>query len=309
MASYNLAPHEHILEMTQLMTQYTALNPPVLETYSTSYSLIERRQFTDMIHLANHMLLLAQMQTGSDLAGQVQGNLENWILRGNPMPSQFIYETAGLFALIDYRFRVVQWTTREEAFDQLIAGTCNTTLSDAETASDIIFDGLRIQADYISFTPWALNSYEDQYHDYNPRPQQLPRRSSVYKKEPKPDLDCIGCPSCTFSTKVKKDMFKHESQHWDDPFPCICAQLDDETTEAIAKEIDARPCYCGKLAIDENARMLRNWADERTGYLVHRFGMAEYMPTFANVSAIQMQRDVTVPTMAQYLNINGQGWN
>lgn len=55
--------------------------------------------------------------------------------------------------------------------------------------------------------------------------------------------------------------------------------------------------------------MLRNWADERTGRLIHKFGMSETMPTFANVTAIQMQRDVIVPKMEQYLNINSGGWN
>ena len=97
------------------MTQCTSLNPPVLETYTTAYSLIERRQFSNMTELTNHILFLAQMQTQVDLAGQVQGVLESWVLRGEPMPNQFIYETAGLFGAIGYRFRVVQWTTREQA--------------------------------------------------------------------------------------------------------------------------------------------------------------------------------------------------
>ncbi|KAH0062585.1 hypothetical protein KCU72_g7, partial [Aureobasidium melanogenum] len=60
----------------------------------------------------------------------------------------------------------------------------------------------------------------------------------------------------------------------------------------MAAEIDTKVCHCGRLAANENARMLRNWADERTGYLVHKFGMSETMPTFANVTAIQMQRDL-----------------
>ncbi|KAH0384102.1 hypothetical protein KCU92_g4813, partial [Aureobasidium melanogenum] len=306
MTDYNCATHEHILEMTQFMTRCTALNPPVLETYSTSCSMIERRQFTDMIQLANHILFLAQMQTQPDLAGQVQSILERWVLRGDPMPNQFIYETAELFASVGYRFRVVQWTTREQAFDQLVSAAQNTPSSDAETASDIILDGSRIQQDYTSFTPWAMNSYEGQYHASNVPPQQPPRRSSVYKKDPKIDLDCIGCPTCNFCTKVKKDMFKHEAQHWDDPHPCICTQLDPKT---MAAEIDTRQCHCGRLTINENARMLRNWADERTGHLVHKFGTSETMPTFANITAIQMQRDVTVPKMEQYLNINSQSWN
>lgn len=285
------------------MTRYTALNPPVLETYSTSYSLIERRQFTDMIQLANHILFLAQMQTLPDLAGQVQKVLENWVLRGDPMPNQFIYKTAELFANIGYRFSVVQWTTREQAFDQLIYAANNRA---AETASDIIFEGSRIEQDYTSFTPWAMNSYKGQYHASNLPPQQSPRRPSIYKKELKIDLDCIGCPTCNFCTKVKKDMLKHEAQHWDDDCPCVYAYLDEKV---MAKEIDTKVCHCDRLAIDENARMLRNWADERTGRLIHKFGMSETMPTFANVTAIQMQRDVIVPKMEQYLNINSVGWN
>ncbi|KAH0151545.1 hypothetical protein KCU67_g10214, partial [Aureobasidium melanogenum] len=306
MTDYNCATQEHILEMTRLMTRCTALNPPVLETYSTTCSLVERRQFTDMIQLANHILFLAQMQTQPDLAGRVQSILENWVLRGDPMPNQFVYQTAELFASVGYRFRVVQWTTREQAFDQLVSTAQNTPLSDTEVASDLILDGFRIQKDYTLFTPWAMNSYEGQYHASNVPPQQSPRRSSVYKKDPKIDLDCIGCPTCNFCTKVKKDMFKHEAQHWDDPHPCICAQLDQKV---MAAEIDTRKCHCGRLAINENARMLRSWADERTGHLVHKFGMSETMPTFANITAIQMQRDVTVPKMEQYLNINSQSWN
>ncbi|KAG9700548.1 hypothetical protein KCU95_g721, partial [Aureobasidium melanogenum] len=305
MSNYNFATNELILEMTQFMTQCTALNPPVLETYSTFYSLIERRQFTDMIQLANHILFLAQMQTLPDLAGQVQKVLESWVLRGDPMPNQFIHKTAELFAAIGYRFRVVQWTTREQAFDRLISAA-NTTPSDEETASDIIFDGSRIQQDYTSFTPWAMNSYKGQYHASNPPPQQSPRRVSIYKREPKIDLDCIGCPTCNFCTKVKKDMLKHEALHWDDAYSCVCAYLDEEV---MAKEIDTKVCHCGRLAINENARLLRNWADERTGHLVHKFGMSETMPTFANVTAIQMQRDVIVPKIEQYLNFNSEAWN
>lgn len=226
------------------MIQCTALNPPVLETYSTSYSLIERRQFTDMIQLANHILFLAQMQTLPDLAGQVQRILENWVCRGNPMPNQLIHATTDLFASIGYRFRVVQWTTREQAFDHLVFTANNTT---AETASDIIFDGSRIQQDYTSFTPWATNSFEGQYHASNLPPQLSPRRVSIYKKELKIDLDCIGCPTCNFCTKVKKDMLKHEAQHWDDAYPCVCAYLDEKF---MAKEIDTKVCHCGRLAID-----------------------------------------------------------
>ncbi|KAH0339596.1 hypothetical protein KCU81_g7171, partial [Aureobasidium melanogenum] len=306
MTNYDYATHELILEMTQLMTQCTALNPPVLETYSTSCSLIERRQFTDMIQLANHILFLAQMHTLPDLAGQIQRVLENWVCRGDPMPNQFIYKTAELFANIGYRFRVVQWTTREQAFDQLVSAAHNATLVDAEIASDIVFEGSRIEQDYTSFTPWAINSFEGQYHASNLPPQQSPRRVSIYKKDVKIDLDCIGCPTCSFCTKVKKDMLKHEAQHWDDDYPCVCAYLDEKV---MAKEIDTKVCHCGRLAIDENARMLRDWADERTGHLVYKFGMSETMPTFANVTAIQMQRDVTFPKMEQYLNVNSEAWN
>ncbi|KAG9799336.1 hypothetical protein KCU96_g7, partial [Aureobasidium melanogenum] len=241
--------------MTQFMTQCTALNPPVLETYSTSYSLIERRQFTDMIQLANHILFLGQMQTQPDLAGQVQSIIENWVLRGDPMPNQFIYETAELFASVGYRFRV----------------RCRNCLRC-----------------YLR----RLSHSTRLYLIHTLGNEQL-RRPSIYKKEPKTDLDCIGCPTCNFCTKVKKDMLKHEAQHWDDPHPCICAQLD---PKVMAKEIDTKVCHCGRLAIDEND-------------VFHKFGMSETMPTFANVTAIQMQRDVIVPKMEQYLNINSGGWS
>jgi hypothetical protein len=55
--------------------------------------------------------------------------------------------------------------------------------------------------------------------------------------------------------------------------------------------------------------MLRDWEDEQTRHQIQRFGMSETMPTFINTTAIQMQRDVTLPNMEQYLNINSQGWS
>jgi hypothetical protein len=76
MGDHNLVSREHILEMSRFMTQCTSLNPPVLETSTSVYSLIERRQFTDMIELANHILFLAQMQTRVELAGQILAVLE-----------------------------------------------------------------------------------------------------------------------------------------------------------------------------------------------------------------------------------------
>jgi hypothetical protein len=305
MNGHSLAHHEHILEMFRCMTQCTALNPPVLETYTPAYSLIERRQFTDMIELANHILFLAQMQTQVDLAGQVQSVLESWVLRGDPMPNQFIYETASLFASVGYRFRVVQWTTRDQAFDQLVGATNDSTLENVANPSDIVLSGSCIQQHYTSFTPWAMNSYEGQYHDANLPQQHQTRRTSVYKADPKADLNCVGCPSCNFCTKVRKDMLKHEAQHWESP-PCICSRLNQR---AMAATLDTKLCQCGRLTIDENARMLRNWEDEQTGHLVQRFGTSETMPTFINTTAIQMQRDMTDPNMEQYLNINFQSWH
>jgi hypothetical protein len=158
MNNYDCGPHEHILEMFQIMKQCTSLNPPVLETYTTAYSLIERRQFTDMIELANHILFLAQMQTQVDLAGQVQAGLESWVLRGDPMPNQLIYETAELFASVGHRFRVVQWTSREQAFDELVSATNNRSLEEETNPIDVVLSGFRIHQDYTSFTPWAMNT-------------------------------------------------------------------------------------------------------------------------------------------------------
>ncbi|KAI4732789.1 hypothetical protein E4T50_16647 [Aureobasidium sp. EXF-12298] len=293
MAEDSLAHHEHILEMFQFMTQCTALNPPVLETYTSSYSLIERRQFADMIELANHILFLARIQTHADLAGQVQSVLESWVLRGEPMPNQLIYETAELFASIGYRFRV------------LVSTANNATLEDVANPSDVILSGSRIQQDYTLFTPWAMDSYEGQYHDSNVPQQQQSRRTSVYRIDPKVDLNCVGCPSCNFCTKVRKDILKHEAQHWES-IPCICSRLNQR---AMAVTLDTKLCQCGRLTIDENARILRNWEDEQTGHLIQRFGTSETMPTFTNTTAIQMQHDMTDPNMGQYLNINSQGWH
>jgi hypothetical protein len=148
MDSHDCAPHEHILEMFQIMRQFTSLNPHVLETYTTAYSLIECRQFTDMIELANHIIFLAQIQTQVDLAGQVQSVVESWVLRGDPMPNQFIYETTELFNSIGYRFRVVQWTTREQAFDQLVSASNRRSLEDVAKPVDVFLSGFRIQQGY-----------------------------------------------------------------------------------------------------------------------------------------------------------------
>lgn len=298
MGSNDFPLHEHILEMSELMSQCTALNPPVLETYTSAYSLIERRQFTNMIELASHVLLLAQMQTSDELAGQAQKVLESWILRGEPMPNQFIYETAELFASVGYRFRVVQWTTREQAFDQLVSAAGRKTLEDETDPLDPFLSGSRIQQGYTSFTPWAMNSYEGQYHhDSHVPSRQQCYLSSVYKTDPKPDLDCVVCPSCNFCTKVRIDMLKHEAQHWE-PQPCSCAR---SNQKAMAAQLDIKRCQCGRFTTDENARMLRNWADEETGQLLQRFGNLETMPTFTSTTAIQMQRDMTDRNMEQYL--------
>ncbi|CAD0091198.1 unnamed protein product [Aureobasidium vineae] len=293
------ATHEHILEMSQFMTQCTALNPPVLEAYTSSYSLIERRQFTDMMQLANHMLFLAQMQTGSILAGQVQRSIESWVVRGDPMPNQFIYETAELFASVDYRFHVMQWDTREQASDAMVSASNR----DTEDPMDTILDSFRIQEAYPSFTPWAMNNHPGTYHDTNEPPLLSPHRVSVYKTDIKAHLNCIDCPSCSFSTKVKRDMLAHEALHWD-PQPCECAQ---SNQKALAAGIDTIFCSCDKLTTDETARMLRNWEDETTGHLIRKFGRSEVMRKFSNTTAIQMQSDVTVPDIHQSLAINSQG--
>lgn len=304
MNSNDCAPHEHILEMSQFMTQCTSLNPPVLETYTTAYSLIERRQFSNMTELTNHILFLAQMQTQVDLAGQVQKILESWILGGDPMPNQFVYENTKLFASVGYRFRVMQWNTREQAFDQLVSAANNQALEDAANPGDVVLSGSRIHHNYTSFSPWTMNSYEGQYHDSDEPQQRQPGRLSVYKTDLKVDLNCVGCPSCGFCTKVRKDMFKHESQHWEST-PCLCAH---SNQRIIATQLDTKRCHCGRLAVDQGARMLRNWQDEQTGQLIQRFGKSEAMPTFTNTTAIQMQHFMTDLNMEQYLKINSQRW-
>jgi hypothetical protein len=148
MDNYDCAPHENILEMFLFMTKYTSLNPPVLGTYTTAYSLIERRQFTDMIELANHILFLAQMQTQVDLPVKFKQSLGTVSCEAIPY---------------GYRFRVVQWTTREQAFDQLASDTNNPAFRNAANPSDIILSGSRIQQGYTSCTPWAMNSYEGNF--------------------------------------------------------------------------------------------------------------------------------------------------
>jgi hypothetical protein len=239
MNNYDCGPHEHILEMFQIMRQCSSLNPPVLEAYTTAYSLIERRQFTDIIELANHILFLAQMQTQVNLAGKVHAVLENWVLRGDPMPNQLTYETAELFASVGYRSRVVQWTTRVQAFDQLVSATNNKFPEDVANLVDVVLSGSRIQQGYNSFTPWAMNSYEGNFHDSNMPQQQQSRFSFVYGADTKVDLNCLGCSSCNFCTKVKKDMLKHEAQHWD-PRSCICGRL------VMTAALDPKICQCGK---------------------------------------------------------------
>jgi hypothetical protein len=220
------------------------------------------------------------------------------------MPKQFIYETADLFASIGCRFRVMQWTTREQAFDQLLSTSNIPDMKSPANPWDVVLSGSHIQQDYTSFTPWAMHSHEGQYHDSNVPQQQLPRHS-VYRADAKFEFNCIGCPSCDFCTKVKKDMLKHKSQHWD-PVPCICAR---QNQRIVAVQLDTGTRQCGRLTIDESARMLRDWEDEQTGQLIHKSGMTEAMPVFTNTTVIQMQRDVTCPNVEQYLNINSQTWH
>jgi hypothetical protein len=196
MDSHDCAPHEHILEMFQIMRQFTSLNPHVLETYTTAYSLIECRQFTDMIELANHIIFLAQMQTQVDLAGQVQSVVESWVLWGDPMPNQFIYETT-------------------ELFNSIVSASNRRSLEDVAKPVDVFLSGFRIQQGYTSFTPWAMNSYRGSFHDSN-MPQQQQQQGhfpSVYRADTKVDFNCLGRPSCNFCTKVRRDMLKHEAQH------------------------------------------------------------------------------------------------
>jgi hypothetical protein len=292
MNGHDLSAHEHILDMFQFMTQSTSLNPPVLETYTSVYSLIERRQSTDMIDLAKHILFLAQMQTQADLAGQVQAVREKWVLQGNPMPEQFIYEITELFASIGYRFRVVQWTAREQAFNQLVSASNTSGLEAPLNPWDIVLSGFRIEQNYTSFTPWPMNSHGGQYHDFN-MPQQQPLCHSLYRTDLKIEFNCIGCPSCDFCTKDKKDILKHESHHCD-PVPCTCAR---QNHRFMAMQLDTMTCHCGRLATDGNARMLRSWEDEETGQSIRRFGNSEVMPVFADTTAIQMWRDVTHSNM------------
>jgi len=54
--------------------------------------------------------------------------------------------------------------------------------------------------------------------------------------------------------------------------------------------------------------MIRNWKDAETGHLVRKFGKVDEMKTFANTTAIQMQRDVTVPDMGRHLDLNTKKW-
>jgi hypothetical protein len=84
------------------------------------------------------------MHTLPNLAGQVQAVLETWVLRGDPMPNQFIYGTADLFASIGYRFRVVQWTTREQAFDQLVSDSNIPGSGSLESPWYVVSSGSRI---------------------------------------------------------------------------------------------------------------------------------------------------------------------
>ncbi|THZ82421.1 hypothetical protein D6C84_05807 [Aureobasidium pullulans] len=303
--SVNTSPtHENVLEMFEFLTASTSLNPPCLETYNaSSYELLERRQFTDMIQLVNHLLFVARMQHNDQFAAAVAGILESWVLRGDPMPNSFINESADLFATIGYRFRVMQWSVSQQAVQDMIAATRNLTLDDVDHPLELTMDGARIREDYHSFTPWAMTAYPGIFHDSSVPEQYVPTLNP-YKTKIKPDHICIGFP-CNFCTKVQKDFLAHESKHWE-PQPCICAQLDQEI---IGKELDKKICpQCGRLCIDENRRMIGNWKDAETGHLVRKFGKVDEMKTFANTTAIQMQRDVTVPDMGRHLDLNTKKW-
>jgi hypothetical protein len=101
-----------------------------------------------MIELANHILFLAQMQTQVDLPVKFKQSLGTVSCEAIPY---------------GYRFRVVQWTTREQAFDQLASDTNNPAFGNAANPSDIVLSGSRIQQGYTSCTPWAMNSYEGNF--------------------------------------------------------------------------------------------------------------------------------------------------
>jgi hypothetical protein len=272
-----LAAHNHILEMFKYMTDMTALNPPVLETYeASSCSLIERRQFDDMMQLANHILFLAQMQTQADMSIEVQRSIENWVLCGNPLPNIFIHETANLFASVGYRFRVMQWES-----SQYVCNEFPTINEQADPMEDVL-DGTRIYQDYRCFAPWST-ALHNNFHAMDTPPQHPPPQKSVYKQPLKPDFDCVGFASCNFCTKDKNYFYQHEASHWDGE-------------------------YTSQSALAENARMLADWRDQETGSLINKYGKDIVRPTFANTTAIQMQRDLKLPDMIAQLSLNSCDW-
>ncbi|KAI5199442.1 hypothetical protein E4T39_06253 [Aureobasidium subglaciale] len=313
-STYAPASHAHILEMFISMQEATSSTPPVLETYeASSYTLLERRQFTDMVQLANHLLFIAQLQTDYNLASQVQNVIDNWTVRGEPSPEQFIYETADLFASVGYRFRVVQWQTKEQAFDVLATANTDVDMENADNALDAVFDGIRIADVYRSFIPWTINSYAGEFHTTN-NPEVYVPKASVYRNPVKPDYNCVGIPNCSFCTKVLKDLLRHDAGHWD-PRPCVCANTTPERRKDLEKEqIDTMVCnFCGSLATDEDARMRRSWEHPESGHCIHnayKSGKSEMeMATFANNTAIQMQRDITMPDMTEQLTIGSKTWD
>ncbi|KAI5271628.1 hypothetical protein E4T47_05089 [Aureobasidium subglaciale] len=300
-STYAPASHTNIQEMSMSMQEITSSNSPVLETYEAfSYTLIERRQFTDML------------QNYHGLAGQVQNVIDNWTIRGDPSPDQFIYETADVFASFGYRFRVVQWQTREQASNVLAAAGIDVAMEDVDNVFDAIFDGTRITdgCTYRSFIPWTVNSYAGEFHTIN-NPQSYILKASVYKKTVKPDHNCVGVPNCSFCTKILKDILGHDAGHWD-PRPCVCAGITSQRRKELeGQQIDTMFCkICGTLAIDKDARMRRSWEHFETGYCLHKFGKSVgEMATFANVSAVQMQRDITMPDMTEQLTIGSKTWD
>jgi hypothetical protein len=52
----------------------------------------------------------------------------------------------------------VQWTSREQAFDELVSATNNRSLEEETNPIDVVLSGFRIHQDYTSFTPWAMNT-------------------------------------------------------------------------------------------------------------------------------------------------------
>lgn len=265
--------HDHILEMCKYLADLTSHNPPVLETYeATSYTLIERRQFTNMVDLCQHVLFLASMQNQPPITDYVQRALEAWVLRGDPMPNQFIYETADMFASFGYRFRVTQRQISQIACEMMLDSAANRTIADVESPWDLLFSGVRIHEDYRLFTPWTLMPIP--LPAVQPRAnQRTDEHEQQVKKRIYQDYDCIVCPRCSFTCKNRKQFLLHDAEHWPE---------------------QSRVDLCSIISA---------WEDENTGREIRHLtqkGECMYFSTFAETSAIQMQQDMVMPDMASH---------